>query len=86
MVRRSYLLLAITISLLPTHCFAGLMVSCISASDHTRSTFLPNQRSTSKTNVLLLETEGLVVKSSTAGFKLMPVILDDMRPDEVLKK
>ncbi|OIW30444.1 NAD(P)-binding protein [Coniochaeta ligniaria NRRL 30616] len=34
--------------------------------------------------MLPLETEGLVTESSKAGFKLMPVILDDMRSDEVL--
>lgn len=40
--------------------------------------------STSKTDLLPLETEGLVVESSNDGFKLMPVTLDDMRSDEVL--
>ncbi|CAH0058117.1 unnamed protein product [Clonostachys solani] len=31
-----------------------------------------------------LQTRGLVTEASKAGYKLMPVVLDDMRPDEVL--
>jgi Zn-dependent alcohol dehydrogenase len=34
--------------------------------------------------LLPMETEGLVVEESHAGFRRMPVTLDNMRPDEVL--
>ena len=31
-----------------------------------------------------LLTEGLVVEESRRGFRFMPVMIDDMRPDDVL--
>ncbi|CAI6100784.1 unnamed protein product [Clonostachys chloroleuca] len=35
-------------------------------------------------DALPLQTRGLVTEASKAGYKLMPVTLDDMRPDELL--
>ena len=40
--------------------------------------------SIAKLSTLPLKTEGLVVERPNSGFKLMPVVLENMRSDEVL--
>lgn len=35
-------------------------------------------------NFTPLQTEGIVLQGPTTGFEMMPVILDNMRPDELL--